>query len=242
MKMVINAVLRKAGYELHRSRDMRDALSFLFRRAQVENVVDIGANRGESVSQWREMFPSAHISCFEPVAENYRFLTDRFANDPAVTLYAKAVSNKNGQFEINLSAGHTTHSFLPRAKNPKYGPPRLELGRTEKVHTTTLDSWINEQNLARSINLLKIDTEGFESAVLEGATEALGAQKIDVVMVELMFVPIYEGQALYFEIAKSLNRLGYSIYDMPSIQRHADGQIRWTDGIFLSRQFRDTWL
>lgn len=89
------------------------------------------------------------------------------------------------------------------------------------------------------IDLVKIDTEGFESNVLEGAAEALRTQSIDIVVIELMFIPIYEGQELYFELAQRLDKLGYSIYDMPRIRRHSDGQIRWVDGIFLSAHFRE---
>jgi hypothetical protein len=74
--------------------------------------------------------------------------------------------------------------------------------------------------------------------VLKGARQTLIEQKVDAIVIEFMFLEIYEGQGLYLQICSDLHELGYTIFDIPHAVRHSDGQIRWGDAVFVSNDFR----
>ena len=237
IKSGVNKSLRALGYEILKKHDCETSIARLFSKLNVGFVLDIGANHGESIALWRKLFPNALIHGFEPVEMNYARLSERFNGDKHVRLHKLALGKSEGSCQINLSAGASTHSFRSRGSNPKYGPPRPDLGTSEVVEMTTIDKWIKASSLQK-VDLCKIDVEGLETDVLDGAKECLGAAKISVVMIELMFVEIYEGQGLFYDICREMSHYGYGIYDLPYIRRHRDGQIRWGDAIFISDPFR----
>lgn len=237
IKSGINIGLRALGYEILKKHNCETAIARLLPKSSAQLVIDIGANHGESIALWRKLFPNASIHGFEPVEVNYSRLSERFDQDKYVRLHKSAMGKSEGSCQINLSAGASTHSFRSRGANPKYGPPRSDLGISEEVAMTTLDKWTNDQRLEK-IELCKIDVEGLETDVLHGAKDCLGSEKISVVMIELMFVEIYEGQGLFYDICRQMSEFGYGIYDLPYIRRHRDGQMRWGDAIFISDKFR----
>ena len=237
IKSVINKGLRALGYEILKKHDCETSIAQLFSESTAKNVLDIGASRGESIALWRRLFPTACIHGFEPVEKNYKRLSERFDRDKDVRLHKLAIGKSEGNCQINLSAGGSTHSFRSRGSNPKYGPPRPDLGTSEKVGMTTLDKWTKDQRFEK-IDLCKIDVEGLETDVLHGAKDCLGSERISVVMIELMFVEIYEGQGLFYDICRQMSEFGYGIYDLPYVRRHRDGQMRWGDAIFISERFR----
>ena len=236
-KKVVNQALERAGYELRRRRDTLTAVDQLLGARDVREVVDVGANKGDTVAAWRERFPHARIHAFEPFQGCVAQLNERFRGDPGVVTVPKAVGHEPGTLELKVSSGVSTHSLLGRPDDGRYGPRGVEEAGVQQVEVTTLDSWASEAGIEH-IDLLKVDVEGFEKNVFDGAAGLLDAAKVDVVISEVMFVPLYDGQALCHEIVATLQDRGYDLYELLELRHHRDGQARWGNAVFVSRPFR----
>ena len=131
-------------------------------------IVDVGANIGYySLLAATILDGTGKVIAFEPVPRNYDlFLKSMDENGfKNILPIQKALSNRNGSQEISLDAKDYSTSSLSEKNTPQ---PLTSL----QVETTTLDICLKEQRVSR-VDVLKIDVEGAETLVLEGATETL---------------------------------------------------------------------
>lgn len=83
-----------------------------------------------------------------------------------------------------------------------------------------------------TVPFLKIDTQGYEVRVLDGATALLNV--IIGLQLELSFVPLYEGHKLYDALADRLRALGFSIWGIwPGIHEPNSGRMLQVDVVFF---------
>jgi len=142
-----------------------------------ETIIEVGANVGIfTVLLARWIAPHGHVFAFEPAPEARAALKDHLALNHIerfVTLVSEAVGGKRGfaDFYIDGASGQNTlstvHSRIPTAK-------RIS------VPVNTLDAFCTENNLKPS--LIKIDVEGFEHLVLQGALQTLMSERPRVVV------------------------------------------------------------
>lgn len=151
-----------------------DLARFAHRR-DLRTIVDAGANVGQTALHCRRFFPQATIHCFEPVPETVGRLRQAVANDSAVRVHPLALSDRTGSASI---------AFGRDSELARIVVSPTDLGCT--VITDTLDRFAQSAGLDQ-IDLLKIDVEGHELAVLSGAGELLAAQRIRAVYVEAGF-------------------------------------------------------
>jgi FkbM family methyltransferase len=156
-------------------------------------ILDIGANEGAYSKLLLSINPQAKILAFEPNPETYARLRQNLAHTSAET-YVYGFSDKQESVELwDYSAGvSTSHATL-------YREVIEDIQNEESKHTTIellkLDDFI-EKNLHHDyltggIDLLKIDTEGHELAVLKGAKELLKSQKVRTIQFEFGLHNLY---------------------------------------------------
>jgi FkbM family methyltransferase len=126
---------------------------------KLNRVVDVGANVGSYSSDILSLNPKASITCFEPDPRAFKSLSEKLGHSSDVHLINKGVSDQKGTLRLNM-APRTTHSSFVG-----YG----ESIDAVSVEVTTLD----DTKLTGHIDLIKIDVEGFEYKVLQGAKETL---------------------------------------------------------------------
>jgi FkbM family methyltransferase len=152
----------------------RSQLTLLNRILDAEMVfVDIGANEGEHTLFAAKRVRGGQVYSFEPF-ESVRCKLEKnialneFNN---VKVIAQGLSDKPGNATLYSSqvaeAAGSLNSGLPSL----HWRPGLE-GPTSDVAVTTLDSFIERENLSR-IDFIKIDVEGSERAVLNGARKTI---------------------------------------------------------------------
>ena len=78
-----------------------------------------------------------------------------------------------------------------------------------KVKVETIDNYCKKNNI-KTINLLKIDTQGFEDKVLGGAKQMLNYNRIEIIELELILGFAYEKTLSFFDIEKYLNKYIYN--------------------------------
>ncbi|NSW46006.1 MAG: FkbM family methyltransferase [Bacteroidales bacterium] len=153
---------------LHEFIEMSFLLHFL---RQDDLFVDIGANIGSYT-----ILASAHVGAktisFEPVPETFSILLQNIAINNVfnkVTTYNLAVGNTNGV--INFTKDHDTmnHAAISSDSN------------VIEVKICKCDDILKNQNPT----LLKIDVEGYETEVINGAFETLKKESLKAIIIEL---------------------------------------------------------
>lgn len=157
-------------------------------RLDIKTILDIGANTGEFSLEAREHFPSAKIIACEPHPLTVKKLR-RNLRGKKVTIMNAGVSNKKGTAKLwdfadtaPLKTMQPT-STLASLHRSVIGDLHQQESQAFPVKLTTIDQIIAEQKLS-SIDLLKIDAEGSELAILQGASKALSQQKIRIIQFE----------------------------------------------------------
>ena len=110
------------------------------------------------------------------------------------------------------------------------------INHSREVPLMRLDDYIkNHTSLIDSVNLLKIDTQGFEPEVLEGFGEKL--ELVDVVITELMFYDFYERSLSFSDIEKYLLKANFELYDISHIAKNPmNGRTDWVDVIYANKR------
>jgi FkbM family methyltransferase len=151
-----------------RFRDQRAEFDLIRRQLRVGDIVcDIGANKGSFIywlSSW--CGDKGRVVAFEPQPELARALADvcRAVGLHNVTVEGKAVYSHSGEHELFLPTGHQPGASLHR------GAMEAESFTTLSVPLVSLDDYFGEDD---HIALLKIDVEGAELGVLQGAERIL---------------------------------------------------------------------
>lgn len=196
-------------------------------------VVDVGANTGDSTDLFLDLFLHCSVHLFEPTPDLLTGLRARFGAQPRVRVHGQAVAASCGTTTLQLSTANPANSLLPfdRAAPTWLGDAVTMHDRCD-VESVTLDRFCQDHDIAQ-IDLLKIDVQGYESRVLAGAAALLAAGRIKVVLIEIMFVPIYEGQGSWFELGAQLAGHGYRLFDFYNFTYANDGQVLWGDALFV---------
>jgi FkbM family methyltransferase len=242
-KRVLRSVFLSLGLDLNRYHPETDkwlAQKKLLEDVEAPVILDVGANVGQTLEAYKSLFPEAEVHCFEPYPDSYRTLQELASQFSRTQTHKLAVAERAGEstFYIN-PVFHPTNSLLPRpASGRQYYPTGAELEKTISVKTDTLDAIVRRLNLSR-VNVLKMDIQGAELSALQGAESLLGEGAIDLIMLEIMFVPHYEGGALFHELHEFLRLKSYSLFGI--YDAHFDDmnwQMRFADAIFISQDLR----
>ncbi|MFN0031248.1 MAG: FkbM family methyltransferase [Flavobacteriales bacterium] len=129
------------------------------------NCIDVGAHKGEILDLFLRFAPKGKHTAFEPIPHFFEQLNEKYNSVANVLPYALAA--ENGKTEFNVVVDDLAYSGL---KQRQYKSTNTTIEKIE-VEVRTLDSLL--MNDARKIDLIKIDVEGGEYGVLQGATELL---------------------------------------------------------------------
>ncbi len=167
---------------------------------ELAHVLDVGAADG--TPDLYQRLPTARLDLFEPQPCHHDTLCRRVLSQRAGQLHPVALGEHDGSAQLALT-GRTGASLVARTKLDG------SVAETIEVPVRRLDSIIKSGDLRRPC-LLKIDTEGYELAVLRGATEILA--EIDIAVVEVHF----DKPHLYkpYEIIDLLGEYGLELVDM----------------------------
>lgn len=205
LKGFLKRALARLGYHLERFPCCNTLDAHLLRLVttlKINCVLDVGAHRGDYGLQLRGLGYKGRIVSFEPVAENYAALAQRCTGDARWLAHRVALGAEDGTRDINVFSGSTFSSFLPPSAygNAAFGA-KMRLQRTETVAVKRLDGIFDlcVAGLARPRVLLKMDTQGFDLTVLEGAGSRL--DQILAVQTELSVQPLYKDMSTDFAAA-----------------------------------------
>lgn len=181
-------------------------------RGPPTTIFDVGAHIGETAMDFLDSFPKARIYCFEPDTDSYRQLSRAVGGYPRVHCLNCALGENSGVASFYRNAFDQTNSLLKTdEQSSRYiAPDLLETRSVISVDVRAVDGFRREHQID-TIDLLKIDSQGYEMKILRGAEQSLGAGAIPLIYLEVNFVPVYECQPSFHEIIEYLVGFGYRL-------------------------------
>lgn len=204
----------------------------------VKWVLDIGANVGNVSKAALQSYPECNVICFEPVQETFAVLKKKL--DPyskRVHMYNIALSDHSGKGTINLTNFDGANSIMPQADFHKNFNPHVQEVGSEEITLVTLDEFSG--NLpAQYIDIMKIDVEGYELAVLNGGAKFI-EHNVDTIIIEiaLMRDASWDRQGI-FDIFHILNKMGFrliNIIDLCHVHGDSNMMLVQMDCIFRKK-------
>lgn len=195
-------------------------------------VMDVGASTGGFAWILRnDLGYKGRIVSFEPLSTAYQLLSKHAYNDPLWDVIHCALGDHNRIGTINVSKNSDSSSILPMLPaHIKNAPHSIYITR-ETIEIKSIDSMIGTILSPGDRVYLKIDTQGYEDKVIDGAKSTL--RHIDTIQVEMSLTPLYEGSILFPEMCILLKSLGYTLVSIESGFCDPDtGQLLQVDGIF----------
>lgn len=170
-------------------------------------VIDVGANIGQFAVASAKLFPGSSVHSFEPNPDCVKLLYKHVVSLGNVSIYPIALGDDEGEVTFHVNSHSHSSSILPLSKNHMEAFPDAREVNEIKVKVSTLDKTFVSVELASPV-LLKLDVQGYEAQALRGAVETL--KRVDYVVLEASFKPMYEGEMLFMEIVRLMEGYGFS--------------------------------
>lgn len=230
---LLKSFVHKFGYDIVRysvknrgDNPYLDMAHFVSNRNPI--IFDIGANLGESLESFKAVFPFALLHCFEPSTKAFSTLTKKYNNSKDIFLYSDAFGSEiRSQWFFDNEFPYMS-SFLELGP---YGYGNVINKRL--ITTNTLDNFAGSAGF-KSIDIVKIDTQGFEYNVLLGGSELLASGKIKLIHVELTFTEMYLNLPSYRLILEYLHEHEFVLCGIYR-QHFQNGYLSWADALFVRR-------
>jgi FkbM family methyltransferase len=223
-----------ARYRIPFSRSGLDGalVSFLSANAPV-TVVDVGASTGGFLDAVIAYCGVSKAWLVEPQPARCRELEAKY-RDRGFEVFAGALSDYDGEAAMDILNFDYSSSLLPAMPDAAGAGQGLDLGVREQIQVPvrTLDSLLAGRASAEPIDLLKVDVQGNELKVLQGAQQSL--QRTRLIWIEVSFRPLYEGSAVFSDVYDFLYAHGFYLGAIQEGFRGDGRELLQADALFLS--------
>jgi FkbM family methyltransferase len=230
----VRTALHRMGLDLVRD-PFRYRFMHLLGQRSVTEVLDVGANAGQFGDDLRACGYTGRIVSVEPLRDPYDRLVEHVRSDPRWQTERAAVSRTSGTLTMNVSANSVSSSALPILDRHTVAAPSSEYVAREDVPATTVDDLVARHRIDPAAALLKVDVQGYEMPVFEGAAATLS--QFAMVRTELSLVSLYEGQALLPEVVEHLRGHGLALWSVePGFTEPQTRRMLQVDGVFVREE------
>lgn len=205
----------------------------LLRAGRVRTVLDVGANVGNYGQALRWAGYRGMIVSYEPMQDAFDKLANRAASDSSWLCRQVALGGEAGKAELNVARDGVSSSLRSQLPGLLAAAPMARYDGVESVMVTTLDEERARWREGDPV-FLKLDVQGFEAEVLQGARRTLeGAAGVEM---ELSLSPLYDGQALFEDQVVTMLDLGFELVSLENVfvDQHLPRLLQ-VDGLFARR-------
>jgi FkbM family methyltransferase len=202
------------GYWIHKKSSLPIGADLFFDitnrlgQGPLDIVFDVGANEGQTFKWIRYHQAAAKIYCFEPVQSVFNVLQKITASARNCVVEHIALGEAQGQKRIRLFEDYSVlNSLRDDLMNQNLK------AKEETITITTLDNYCEKNNIAK-IDLLKIDTEGYELKVLEGASKMLANSAVSFIYCEVGFLQVNNRNTYFSVLCEYLAKRNYFFYGL----------------------------
>lgn len=172
-------------------------------------IVDAGAAHGIDSVEMAKIWSLGTIYAFEPIPKVFSELINSTATWTNIHTFNLALSDTTGTFDMFVSGGDSDYSSsLLEPKEHLSEHPTVSFDEKISVKTITLDQWAADNQII-NIDLLWLDLQGSEPAVLKASPKIL--QTVKVIYTEVSLKELYEGTSLYPEFRSWLESQGFRV-------------------------------
>jgi len=198
----------------------------------INTIFDIGASDGDFSRGIRELFPNAKIYSFEVLCIPYEKLKMNFKDDSLFFAYNIALSNHSGETTFYECESSGSSSLLEMDELHKSSYPCSINNNEIKVECVKLDDFIIEQKIdIKDDILIKIDVQGAEKIVFDGALQII--DRAQIIFSEINFNSMYKENVLFNDLADYLYKKGFKIEGIENVsQSLIDGTYLQVDTYF----------
>jgi FkbM family methyltransferase len=215
MNIIKKIVAKTTGYWLHKLDTLPVGADLFFdirekiRYPSLNVLFDIGANVGQTRYWFRYYVPQAKIYCFEPVKSTFEQLVQNSSSDSNCVLENLALGDKREDKSIRLFEGSMSvlNSLNVDLMNTSAG------AKVEYIKVETLDQYCQASNVSK-IDLLKIDTEGYDINVLNGAKQMMEKGSISMIYCETGFQLSNQRNTSFTELTRYLEEKDYYFFGL----------------------------
>tara|TARA_B100000029_G_C17329819_1_gene871281 strand:+ start:54 stop:836 length:783 start_codon:yes stop_codon:yes gene_type:complete len=250
MKEQIQNILNYFGYQIIKiNRENKynlDTAAKILIKDKRPIIFDVGANKGQSIIRYNKIFKKPTIHAFEPLKDEIDILKKDYGDDESIIINNLAVGDKEQELEFKLYARRKASSFLNVRDDSKWLDEKIKQTKTNKEKFTerfttkviTLDNYAKSNNIEK-IDILKIDTQGYEDKVLKGAEGLIKRNEIKIIELEIVFSEIYEKNLQIYDVEKILIPNNYKLFGISQGGNLFSNFIYQTDFLYISE---DTYL
>jgi FkbM family methyltransferase len=207
LKVPMQRVLANNGLAIVPSRgDDSQHLMTAIQSHNIRTVLDVGGNAGQFGTRLRLLGYEGRILSIEPMTAAFARLEQNAKDDADWLTYQVAVSDRAAEMPLNIAGNSTSSSLLPITERHIEAASTSRTVRIETVRTMRLDDLLEEVNCDGPY-FLKVDVQGSELAVLDGATKTLGVTPL--IQVEVSFRRLYDGAPDYLTVLARLDAEGF---------------------------------
>jgi FkbM family methyltransferase len=233
----IRGSLRRFGYDICWAEERRDPYQDM-RRLVSNNplIFDVGANLGQTIEEFSSTFNAPTIHAFEPGDVPFEALQRTYGWSSNIILNHIALGARAEERPFFVHTRHNLSSFLE--SGPDIETSFNEGGKlifdavtsTELIEIHTVDDYCANAAIT-NIDILKIDTQGFDLEVLKGSERILQNGGVKLIFLEINFAAIYRGLPPVDEVLCFLRQRNFELMAFYRLV-YKDNRIIWTDGLF----------
>ena len=184
-----------------------------------KHIIDVGANHGTWTRETLKYFPDSYYTLIEPQEWLKPSLQDILDANSKVSFNAVGAGDKSGSFMFTIVDRDDSCSF-------RYTEEEAIAGGFKRVEIpiVTLNEVVAQNITLPFPDLVKIDAEGLDINVLEGASDLMG--KTEVFLVEAaMFCKEFDNNLL--KMVDYMDKKGYSLFEITDLNRPFQPQVLW---------------
>ena len=227
------AIIQKIKNKIFLKRDLKRRVTII-NNQKIDILFDIGANTGQYATKLRNLGYKNRIISFEPLTTVFEILEKTAMKDGNWNVNNYALGDENGEGIINIS-GHTDNSsILDMTSDYLESAPVVKYVGHENIRIKKLDSIFNSYVQPENKVMIKIDTQGYEKNVIDGAIESL--KKISIIQLEMSIVPLYKNEIPFMEMFNYIESKGFQLFSLENgSYNRKSGQLLQVDGIFVNK-------
>ena len=179
------------------------------------NIIDIGAHKGETIDLFLKNFNIEKIYSFEPNKNLFNTLIKKKYNSNKVKLLNLGIGKKTGNKELNIFKDTSSSTLNDINENTEYFkrkkkimtfffPNENFLKEKQMVEICNLSEFINQEKI-KKIDILKIDTEGYEFNIISGISN-LDFKNIKFIYFEHHYDLMIKKNYKFYDINKLLKK------------------------------------
>jgi FkbM family methyltransferase len=200
---------------------------------EVNTVLDVGANVGQFARKLRDSGFRGKIVSFEATSAAHGKLREEAKADKGwIVAPRAAIGDSDGSTTIHVSANSAASSVLAMLPAHAEAAPESRYVASEEVMLRKLDT-IGRQFVSNDDRVfIKLDVQGFEYQVLQGAKELL--TRVIGLQLEHSLVPLYAGEHLFHPMLHELEERGFELWSLvPGFVDGSTGRLLQVDGVFF---------